>query len=133
MQKIHDAYKYSNCCFAIQKDKEGTARITVWKDLRIDYVYTLESSFCGSEYGQNYLENDYEKIGKKLCEGITCLFHQDIQNTLIASNKSTQLLKTIEKLAQLKNKVQEEFNENPKLTHIGDEDDSGSQSEPDVG
>jgi hypothetical protein len=55
MERIHDAYKYSNCCFAIQKDKEGTARITVWKDLKIDYVYTLESTFCGTEYGPNYL------------------------------------------------------------------------------
>ena len=59
----------------MSKDKEGTARITAWKELKIDYVYTLESSFCGSEYGPNYLEADLEKLGKKLCEGITCLFY----------------------------------------------------------
>ncbi len=43
----------------MQKDKEGTARIAAWKELRIDYVYTLESTFCGGEYGPNYLEADY--------------------------------------------------------------------------
>ena len=59
MQKIFDAFKYENCCFAVQKDKEGTARITVWKELKIDYVYTLQATFCGSYYGQNYLESDY--------------------------------------------------------------------------
>jgi hypothetical protein len=51
----------------VQKDKEGTARVTVWKDLKIDYVYTLESTFCGPEFGPNYLEADYERIGRKLC------------------------------------------------------------------
>jgi cytosolic carboxypeptidase protein 2/3 len=41
MERLHDAYKYENCCFNVQKDKEGTARVTVWKDLKIDHVYTL--------------------------------------------------------------------------------------------
>ena len=59
MEKMHEAYKFENCCFAIQKGKEGTARIAVWKELKIDYVYTLEASFCGSHYGPNYLEIDY--------------------------------------------------------------------------
>jgi hypothetical protein len=31
MEKISDSFKYENCCFSMQKDKEGTARITVWK------------------------------------------------------------------------------------------------------
>ena len=55
MEKINDAYRYENCCFAVQKDKEGTARVFTWKELKIDYVYTLEASFCGSEFGANYL------------------------------------------------------------------------------
>ena len=45
--------------------------------MKIDYVYTLESTFCGSEYGANYLEADYEKIGKKLCEGIAVFFYEE--------------------------------------------------------
>lgn len=48
MEKVHDAFKYEYCSFAMQKDKDGTARITMWKELRIDYIYTLESSFCGN-------------------------------------------------------------------------------------
>jgi hypothetical protein len=41
MDAVRKAYKYENCCFNVQKDKEGTARVTVWKDLKIDHVYTL--------------------------------------------------------------------------------------------
>lgn len=29
---------------------------------------------CGSEVGNNYSEADYEKIGRKLCEGISIYF-----------------------------------------------------------
>ena len=41
MERIYDAYKYENCCFSVQASKEGTARISMWKELKIDYVYTL--------------------------------------------------------------------------------------------
>lgn len=44
----------------------------MWNELKINYIYTLEASFCGSEGGANYLINDYDKIGSKLCYGI-CL------------------------------------------------------------
>jgi hypothetical protein len=50
----------------------------MWRKLKIDYVYTLESTFCGPEYGTNYLESDYEKVGKKLCEGIAVFFHENL-------------------------------------------------------
>jgi hypothetical protein len=78
MEKLHEAFRYENCCFGVQKDKEGTARVTAWRELKIDYVYTLEASFCGSQNGPNYLEADYEKIGRKLCEGIALLFSDQI-------------------------------------------------------
>ncbi len=41
MEKVFDAFKYENCCFNVQKDKDGTARVVAWKILKIDYVYTL--------------------------------------------------------------------------------------------
>jgi hypothetical protein len=41
MEKLSEAYKFENCSFSIGKDKEGTARVTMWRELKIDYVYTL--------------------------------------------------------------------------------------------
>ena len=49
------------------------------------------------------------------------------------SHKNPALQKTMEKLAGLKKKSVEEMQENPKLLKIGDEDDSGSDSEPEAG
>jgi cytosolic carboxypeptidase protein 2/3 len=35
MSKIHDSYSYENCAFNVQKDKEGTARVTLFKEFKI--------------------------------------------------------------------------------------------------
>jgi hypothetical protein len=35
MSQLHDAYSYEDCSFNIQREKEGTARITMWKELKI--------------------------------------------------------------------------------------------------
>jgi len=35
---------------------------------------------CSSESGKNYSELDYEKIGRKLCEGICIYFDSNIEN-----------------------------------------------------
>lgn len=48
MSKIHPPFRYDFCSYAVQKDKEGTGRICMWKQLKIDYVYTMEASFCSS-------------------------------------------------------------------------------------
>lgn len=31
MSKIHPPFRYDYCAYAVQKDKEGTARVTMWK------------------------------------------------------------------------------------------------------
>lgn len=41
MSKIHEAYNYHDCNFTVQPDKEGTARIALWKELKISEIYTL--------------------------------------------------------------------------------------------
>lgn len=39
----------------------------------------------------------------------------------------------MEKLAILKKRAAEELIDNPELLHVGDKDDSGSESEPELG
>jgi murein tripeptide amidase MpaA len=48
MSKIHSAFSFKNCSFAMQKSKEGTQRIAMNYYLKLPYIYTLESSFCGN-------------------------------------------------------------------------------------
>lgn len=48
MSKLHNAFNYYDCSFNIQREKEGTARVSMWKELKINEIYTLEASMCGS-------------------------------------------------------------------------------------
>lgn len=39
------SYDYSR--FKVQRNKEQTARITLWRELRLPNIFTMEASFCG--------------------------------------------------------------------------------------
>lgn len=43
----HFVFEYSK--FGVQKSREATARIAIWKELQIPCVYTMEASFCGND------------------------------------------------------------------------------------
>jgi len=48
MSKIcdnHFSYDYSR--FKVQKNKESTARIALWRELKVNNMFTMEASFCG--------------------------------------------------------------------------------------
>jgi len=47
MSKVCDSFSYDSCRFNMHKSKESTARITMWRELKIPAVYTMEASFCG--------------------------------------------------------------------------------------
>ena len=47
MSKLTDSISFSECRFGVEKSKEKTARISLWKDLRITNVFTMEASFYG--------------------------------------------------------------------------------------
>jgi hypothetical protein len=36
----------------VQKSKEATMRVVVWKEMGIQNSYTLEASFCGADFGK---------------------------------------------------------------------------------
>ena len=44
-------FSFRSCKFRVQKSKEGTGRIVMWK-LGIKNSYTMESTFGGSTLGQ---------------------------------------------------------------------------------
>ena len=74
LEKAADTFNFNDCSFAIQKSKESTARVVGWKELQIVNCYTLECSFCGSDFGKfQYLHFNtdmLQSIGPKFCETI---------------------------------------------------------------
>lgn len=47
ISQLDEKISFEGCRFKNEKVFESTARISLWKMLRIPYVYTLESSFLG--------------------------------------------------------------------------------------
>ena len=49
MSKISPSFAFKKCSFLMQRRKEATSRMTMFRELQIPAVYTLEASFCGSD------------------------------------------------------------------------------------
>lgn len=47
VSKLNGHISFKDCRFSVTKQQEKTARVSLWKELRINQVYTLEASFFG--------------------------------------------------------------------------------------
>ena len=48
---MSNIFSFSDCVFGLQKAKESTARIVLYKEMGVINSFTLESSFCGADFG----------------------------------------------------------------------------------
>ena len=42
-----EAFRYYSCKFKNERKKQGSARISMWRDLGVNLSYTMETSFLG--------------------------------------------------------------------------------------
>ncbi|XP_051778387.1 cytosolic carboxypeptidase 2 isoform X1 [Erpetoichthys calabaricus] len=66
-----DQFSYKSCKFRVQKSKEGTGRIVMWR-LGIVNSYTMESTFSGSTLGNrkgtHFTTEDLKSLGYHFCD-----------------------------------------------------------------
>ncbi|CAL8084403.1 unnamed protein product [Calicophoron daubneyi] len=67
-----DLFDYNKCRFVVQKEREGTGRVVMWRK-GIANSYTLEATFCGNTGGSkgpgyHFNSNDYEQMGRQFCD-----------------------------------------------------------------
>ncbi|XP_008109004.1 cytosolic carboxypeptidase 3 isoform X3 [Anolis carolinensis] len=80
-----DKFSFPDCSFKIQKGKEGTGRVVMWK-MGISNSYTLEVTFCGSKlgntHGKHFTTKDLESIGYNFCDSLLdfCTKNKDKYN-----------------------------------------------------
>lgn len=51
LSQLNSNFSFESCRFGLQPDKEDTARIALFRELKVPLVYTLESSFGGVDQG----------------------------------------------------------------------------------
>jgi len=51
MQHFSPAFALQLCEFSVERARESTARVTVWREFGIKRSYTMETSYCGFDQG----------------------------------------------------------------------------------
>ncbi|KAM5255760.1 cytosolic carboxypeptidase 3 [Ctenodactylus gundi] len=68
-----DKFSFSSCKFNVQKSKEGTGRVVMWK-MGIRNSFTMEATFCGSTLGKkrgtHFNTKDFESMGYHFCDSL---------------------------------------------------------------
>ena len=139
----------------MHKSKEATARISMWKEIRIPTIYTMEASFSGADKGelkdQHFTSDHLMLAGRKVLEALIVYCKIDVQQTLNELNfksnrkklgeneieESKEVPITIPYLQFNVDSLQKELAENKELIKMteGKEDadgegSSGSDSDP---
>ena len=74
LSKIWSSFSYQWSKFKVQRHKESTARITMWRLLNTNNVFTLEASFWGPNIKDvkdyHFRSVDYKIIGLNFCQAI---------------------------------------------------------------
>ncbi|XP_061420784.1 cytosolic carboxypeptidase 2-like isoform X1 [Lethenteron reissneri] len=70
-KNIPDKFSYESCRFKVQKSKEGTSRVSMWR-MGIANSFTLETTFAGSTLGErkgtHFSVEDLKSVGYQLCD-----------------------------------------------------------------
>ena len=87
-----NVFAFRDCSFRIQRQKESTARVVVFHEMKIANAFTLEASFAGANFGKesgrHFTPKHLREIGHCFCDCI--LDYQDpntraeVHNTLLA-------------------------------------------------
>ncbi|XP_026548937.1 cytosolic carboxypeptidase 3 [Notechis scutatus] len=112
-----DKFSFQDCNFKIQKGKEGTGRVAMWK-MGVNNSYTLEVTFCGSKLGNrnatHFSTNDLESIGYNFCDSLLAFCTEK-------KTKYNECLKELEELVKQDDPA-------ASVNDIGDRGDSSSDS-----
>ncbi|KAM4848898.1 cytosolic carboxypeptidase 2 [Urocitellus parryii] len=107
-----DKFSFHSCNFKVQKCKEGTGRVVMWR-MGILNSYTMESTFSGSTLGNkrniHFTIEDLKSLGYHVCD--TLLDFCDPDKT-----KFTQCLAELKELLQ--QEIHKKFNERGKEVNL---------------
>lgn len=52
LSQIAPAFSMGSCSFVVERSKESTARVVVWREIGVQRSYTMESTLCGCDQGK---------------------------------------------------------------------------------
>ncbi|KAM9311920.1 cytosolic carboxypeptidase 4 [Gastrophryne carolinensis] len=77
LDKIAPAFSMNHSSFVVEKARESTARVVVWREIGVQRSYTMESTYCGFNQGPykglQAGTKELEEMGAKFCLGLLIL------------------------------------------------------------
>lgn len=87
VSKQFDYFNFPDCTFSMPKYKESTARVSMFHQLRIPYVFTMEASFAGASIGslagQHFSIGDLMNVGRRVLKAIWEVKKLDLNKSLL--------------------------------------------------
>ncbi|MEE6503713.1 hypothetical protein FKM82_004911 [Ascaphus truei] len=89
LDKIAPAFSMANSSFLVEKSRESTARVVVWREIGVLRSYTMESTYCGFNQGTykglQVGTKMLEEMGTKFCLGLLMLQTKYLYDTTLPS------------------------------------------------
>lgn len=80
MSNCSPAFSSELCDYKVERSRESTARITVWREFSVKRSYTLETSYCGCDQGPykgyHFDTIHFQEIGANFCIATACLYEE---------------------------------------------------------
>ncbi|KAM9743726.1 cytosolic carboxypeptidase 1 isoform 2-T3 [Menidia menidia] len=71
LSQIAPAFSMGSCSFVVERSKESTARVVVWREIGVKRSYTMESTLCGCDQGKykglQIGTRELEEMGAQFC------------------------------------------------------------------
>lgn len=63
LSQIAPAFSMASCSFVVERSKESTARVVVWREIGVQRSYTMESTLCGCDQGKYKVTGRFTLFG----------------------------------------------------------------------
>uniref|UniRef100_A0A4W4DW05 Cytosolic carboxypeptidase 1 n=1 Tax=Electrophorus electricus TaxID=8005 RepID=A0A4W4DW05_ELEEL len=71
LSQLAPAFSLASCSFVVERSKEATARVVVWREIGVQRSYTMESTLCGCDQGKykglQIGTRELEEMGSQFC------------------------------------------------------------------
>lgn len=111
-----DFFSFEYSRFSVHKSKESTARVSLWRELKIPNVFTMEASFCGADKGhvknKHFMPEHLMLAGRKLLEALivyTKLQVQPLKPSQIIASKQVAPSESQANLAEEEKQSTQEY------------------------
>ncbi|XP_026474608.1 cytosolic carboxypeptidase 1-like [Ctenocephalides felis] len=116
MSRTSSAFSLPFCSYKVERKKESTARVVVWRQLGVKRSYTLEASFCGCDQGEldgyHVDTRILESVGRHLVDCLSELETANVSSLAISPEfkKSREIVVTEDRcLSDISDSDSEEY------------------------